>query len=72
VTWGHCPHCGVDIEKHLRSVWDYQSQFDTTCPRCGESIGVDVQSTPEFCCDKVTNAARDKAAWERARARAER
>ncbi len=68
LTWGHCPHCGVDAEHHIRSVWDYQSEFDVDCPRCGKAFGVEVQSVPEFICTAETVAEQDRKAWERSRA----
>ena len=49
---GECPHCGGAIEKDVRADWwnndCYTWSDDFTCPACGKTIAVQVDTEPVF------------------------
>lgn len=45
-----CPYCDTEIETQIYQAWayDYPTDFDFECPKCGKEIEIEVAAIPEF------------------------
>ena len=49
-----CPYCDEEIEDAIHNEWigDYIEDFDFKCPKCGETLEINVEQQPYFHANK--------------------